>query len=125
MFRNGFGIHFVQPIHEYLFCENYQIEHVSCPFLKILHIGESGRSAEELAEKKKGYIKKLQELINSDINNPKNFHFYRHLGDEYYETKDYTKALEAYLNSYNILNSTLRTKTILFIRVFYQGFKKY
>ncbi len=110
MFRNGFGIHFVRPIHEYLYCEKYKLEHVNCPFLAILHVGESDRSQEELIEKKKGYINKLTALINSDINNPENYHYYRHLGDEYYEIRDYNKALEAYENSYALINESVQNK---------------
>jgi glycosyltransferase involved in cell wall biosynthesis len=104
LFNSGYDIHYIRPIHEYLVTNNnLEVIRQSASFLNIVHIGET-RKKSNLINKKSNYINQIQNLISSNIDQNDNYYYYRHLGDEYFETNQPEKALEAYSISYDLIN---------------------
>lgn len=102
IFNDGYGTKYIRPIHEYLNCENYNVLRLTAPFLNIVHVGET-RTKEELFNKKNKYILQLLDLIKNNPDRLDNYYYYRHLGDEYFETEQHDKSLQAYYSSYDLM----------------------
>jgi glycosyltransferase involved in cell wall biosynthesis len=102
IFNNGYGTKYIRPIHEYLTCENENILRLTAPFLNIIHVGET-RNKQELFEKKIKYISQLLDLIKNNPDRLDNYYYYRHLGDEYFETEQHDKSLQSYYSSYELM----------------------
>ncbi len=100
LYRNNLGIKFMLPLHENLYCQDKNIIHHNTDFLSVFHLGESETNPIILNEKKLKYINQLLELINTNKDKSINYYYYRHLGDEYFDTKQHKEALSAYMLSY-------------------------
>lgn len=113
IFNTGYGTKYIRPIHEYLNCENKDVLRLTAPFLDIIHVGET-RTKEELFDKKNKYISQLLDLIKHNPDRLDNYYYYRHLGDEYFETEQHDKSLQAYYSSYELMIEANHDKTSSF-----------
>ncbi len=111
LFKNGFKIRFVKPLHEQLENNDFKIISQDCPFFTIYHNGNM-RPAEELARKLENYITRLKKLIEETKDSKDSFYYVFYLANSYSEKKYYREAIELYqkvLTLYSQANLSMNT----------------
>ncbi len=110
LFKSGFDIHFIRPIHEHICREQNDLIIAKADFLTLFHSGNKIRSKEELKKKTEKYIFKLVKLTRETPDPKDNYFFYYHLGNAYSNVEQYNNAIKAYHDSYSNFNKTFSEK---------------
>jgi glycosyltransferase involved in cell wall biosynthesis len=110
LFRAGCGIHFVKPLHEHPFRENDSLIIAKADFLTIIHSAFKNSTKEELINKNKKYIFKLNKIIRDSYKFSDKSYFSYHLGNAYAANEQFNSALRAYQEAYKHFNQSKRDK---------------
>ena len=101
LFRNNIGLKYKNKIHEVLDIKSL-LKEKNITEIEVIH--NNGFSYEELEKQSKNYIIVLEEeLKNDNLSISDKSYYYKHLGDEYFLIKKYSKARECYEKSEEII----------------------
>lgn len=113
LFRNNINLKYKNKIHEILDSKGILKEKVISD-IEIIH--DNGSDYNELEEQSKKYIKILEnELEDNKLSESDLSYYYKHLGDEYFILKQYSKSKEYYNKSEKTISKLDKKESFSFI----------